>query len=163
MTAQREARGQRRFLGFDDSVVAAVTTTEGGYSDGPYATLNTSYHVGDRADRVTANRDLACERLGIERAALVVACLAHGHDVAVISPADAGRGAYDFESGIPSTDALVTNVSGVPIAVLVADCAPVVLHDPRRHVVGIAHAGWRGAALRVAAEAVEVMTGPDPI
>lgn len=157
MKGPREDSGYRRFAGFHDSVVAAVTTTEGGYSEGPYATLNMGYQVGDELDRVTANRDLASEWLEIERANMVVACLAHGPEVAVIGPADIGRGAYDFESGIPATDALVTNVPGVPLAVLVADCAPVVLHDPRHHVVAIAHAGWRGAVLRVVAETVRVM------
>lgn len=146
-----------RFLGFEDSAVAAVTTTHGGHSEGRYATLNTSYRVGDDPSRVTANLDLAGRALDIKRSALVIPQLAHGRDVAIVTSADAGRGAYDAESNIPSTDALVTDVPGLPLAVLVADCAPVLLHDPRRGVVGVAHAGWRGAALRVVAATIEVM------
>ncbi len=125
-----------RFLGFEDSAVAAVTTTHGGHSEGPYATLNMSYRVGDDPSRVTANLDLAGRALDIKRSALVIPQLAHGCDVAIVTSADAGRGAYDAESNIPSTDALVTDVSGLPLAVLVADCAPVLLHDPRRGVAG---------------------------
>ena len=57
----------------------------------------------------------------------------------------------------PEADIIVTNDPSVAIGVRVADCAPVLLHDPVTHAVGAAHAGWRGTASGAAAAAVRAM------
>jgi YfiH family protein len=57
----------------------------------------------------------------------------------------------------PQADIVVTDDPSVAIGVRVADCAPVLLHDPVRNVVGAAHAGWRGTASGTAAAAVRAM------
>src|SRR6266540_1129856 len=57
----------------------------------------------------------------------------------------------------PQADIVVTDDPDVAIAVRVADCAPVLLHDPVNHAVGAAHAGWRGTAAGAAAAAVRAM------
>ena len=58
---------------------------------------------------------------------------------------------------MPGADALVTADPGTVLAVLAADCVPVVLYDPVAHVLACAHAGWRGTVARVAASAVAAM------
>ncbi|MFA9431994.1 polyphenol oxidase family protein [Egicoccus sp. AB-alg2] len=149
----------------DERVMAAFTSSAGGVSDGPYATLNLSFQTGDDPDRVADNRRRAAESLGYDPSRLVVAQLAHGPNVEVIGEDRIGAGAHDYESGIATTDALVTNLRGVPLSVLVADCAPVLLYDRARQAVGVSHAGWRGARDRVAAATVQAMVekyGTDP-
>ena len=146
-----------RFSFDGDRAIAAVTGREGGCSEGEKSSLNLSYSVGDDPQRVTENRRIACDHLGFDHRALVVAQLVHGTRVAVVGVQDRGRGADSAESEVPDCDALITNAPMTPIAILPADCAPVLLHDPVRSAVGIAHAGWRGAIRRVAQQAVKAM------
>lgn len=62
-----------------------------------------------------------------------------------------------FAQPLPEADALVTAVPGLPLAIVTADCAPVLLADTRAGVVGAAHAGWRGAHGGVLEATVEAM------
>jgi hypothetical protein len=125
--------------GFD----AVVTTRHGGVSVGPYESLNLALHVGDADEAVLENRRRAAAALGGGVDDLVVADQVHGSEVAVV--AEPGRGARSVTTAIAGTDALVTTTPGLVLAILVADCAPVVLFDPEARVLGCAHAGWRGA------------------
>jgi YfiH family protein len=114
-----------------------------GASAPPYDTLNLGLHVGDDPERVRANRH------GFRAAALaglpppVIAEQVHGAAVSVVDAGDAGRGWERPDDALPATDALVTRTPGLPLAVLVADCAPVALVAPEG-VVAAVHAGWRG-------------------
>lgn len=148
-----------------DHVVAGVSGRAGGVSDRAFASLNLSFKVGDDPDRVRANRRRLAEALGHDPERLVMAGLVHGAVVTVVGEAEVGRGALDEADVLPSTDALVTDQPGAALAVTVADCAPVLLADPSRPAVGVAHAGWRGAVARVAQRTVEAMVdryGTDP-
>jgi YfiH family protein len=139
-------------------VLAATTTRHGGCSDGVYESLNLGYHVGDDPARVARNRELLCVAVGVE--ALTVADQQHGDTVAVVDGELAGAGhasEADAVARLPAVDGLVTGTPGVALAVLVADCAPVVLYDPVRPVLGVAHVGRRGAVLDVVGRAVDVM------
>ncbi len=88
--------------------------------------------------------------LGLRGAARVQPAQVHGAVVAVAGAADAGR-------VIDGADGLVTADPGVILAVRAADCVPLLLADPRRHVVAAVHAGWRGTAAGIAQEAVTIM------
>lgn len=139
-------------------VEALTTTRAGGCSQGPYASLNLAYHVGDDPDRVTENRARLCRTLGVDR--LTVPDQRHGTGVAVVDGALAGAGhASDEEARghLGHTDALVTDRPGVALTVMMADCAPVALADPARRVVAVVHAGRRGAVRDVVGAAVGVM------
>ncbi len=108
------------------SVRAVVTTREGGTSSGVYGSLNLGDHVGDDPAAVLRNRDLVAAALGVP--ALTVADQQHGARVAVVTAELAGLGHSGVASSrehFPATDALVTDVPGVALAILVADCAPV--------------------------------------
>ncbi|MEQ1786233.1 MAG: polyphenol oxidase family protein [Acidimicrobiales bacterium] len=142
-----------------DEVLAVVTTRHGGRSIGPYEGLNLAFHVGDDPTAVTANRTLVCEALGVDR--LTVADQQHGRRVAVVDAALAGAGhdsLADAQTRLGSIDAMVTDVPGVALAILVADCAPVVLHDPAHRALGVAHVGRTGAVLDVVGATVDAMT-----
>jgi polyphenol oxidase len=139
-------------------VDALVTTRDGGVSGGPYASLNLGLTVGDDPGLVAENRRRAVAALGLDLADCVFAHQVHGRAVAVVSDADRGRGTLALDDA-PACDALVTAAPGVGLAALAADCLTLVLYDPDAHVLGVAHAGWRGTAARVAAAAIEAMVG----
>ena len=63
----------------------------------------------------------------------------------------------DLDAPVPDADAVVTNVAGLAVAVVAADCVPVLLADPRTGAVAAVHAGWRGTAAQVVAAAVRAM------
>ena len=77
--------------------------------------------------------------------------------VRVVGEPDRGSGAFSLEDAVPGTDALVTTSPAVVLAILTADCVPIVLHDPVAGVLACVHAGWRGTAAGVAAAAVAAM------
>jgi YfiH family protein len=136
---------------------AAVTARSGGVSSGPYASLNLSLSVGDDPVNVLENRRRLASGFGASLADFVFAGQVHGAGVRVVSEADRGSGAFALDNAIPATDALVTSAPGVVLAILTADCVPIVLHDPVAGVLACVHAGWRGTVARVCAAAVAVM------
>jgi polyphenol oxidase len=146
---------------------AAVTARSGGVSGGPYATLNLSLSVGDDPARVLENRRRLAAAFGAQPGDFVFARQVHGAGVRVVGEPDAGSGAFGLDDAIdgdPGTDALVTASSAVVLAILTADCLPVVLHDPVAGVLACVHAGWRGTVAGVTAAAVAAMIslGADP-
>jgi polyphenol oxidase len=136
---------------------AAVTARAGGVSSGPYASLNLSFSVGDDPDRVLENRRRLAAAFGAEPADFVFARQVHGARVAVVGQAERGSGAFGPDDAISAADALVTTSRAVVLAILTADCVPIVLHDPRVGVLGCVHAGWRGTVAGVTAAAVAAM------
>jgi len=136
---------------------AVVTARSGGVSSGPYATLNLSLSVGDDPGLVLENRRRLADALGAGPEDFVFARQVHGSGVRVVGEADAGSGASSLDDAIPDADALVTTSPRVLLAILTADCVPIVLHDPVAGVLACVHAGWRGTAARVSAAALAVM------
>ncbi|WP_246085691.1 peptidoglycan editing factor PgeF [Pseudonocardia hydrocarbonoxydans] len=126
-----------------------VTTRAGGRSTGRFARFNLSTGVDDDPAAVAANRARASRELGVP---IVYLQQVHGVRVATVEAVPVA-GAPD----LPGTDGIVTAVPGVGIAVLAADCVPVLLADPRAGVVGAAHAGRVGAAAGVLPATVEAM------
>jgi YfiH family protein len=159
-TAWREA-GPLRLLtwpALDASGVDAVVTARcGGVSSGVYASLNLSLSVGDDPAAVLENRRRLAAGFGARPADFVFAGQVHGSGVRVVGQADRGRGAFSLDDVIPAMDALVTSSPGVVLAILTADCVPIVLHDPVAGVLACVHAGWRGTVARVSAAAVAAM------
>ena len=139
-------------------VSAVVTTRHGGVSTGVYDSLNLGDHVGDDPAAVRENRRRLAEALGVDR--LTVADQTHGARVAVIDAMLAGRGhdgGTDSRAALPDTDAMVTNLPGVALATLVADCAPVVLFDPAMAAIGVAHCGRLGTVKGALPRTIEAM------
>lgn len=124
----------------------AVTGRRGGVSAGEYAGLNLGRHVGDDAAAVTENRRRLDEAFG---GPVVYMDQCHGARVVVVE---------DVPDVAPSCDALVTTAPDLTLAVLVADCVPVLLASPEG-VVGAVHAGRPGLVAGVVPAAVDVMHG----
>ncbi|MFF8502549.1 peptidoglycan editing factor PgeF [Streptomyces anulatus] len=129
----------------------AFTDRWGGVSAAPYGELNLGGAVGDDPAAVGANRGRAARRLGLDPARVVWMNQVHGRDVAVVD------GPWEADAEIPAVDAVVTARRGLPLAVLTADCTPVLLADPVAGVVGAAHAGRPGLVAGVVPAAVEAM------
>ncbi|WP_372493399.1 peptidoglycan editing factor PgeF [Janibacter melonis] len=128
----------------DEGVLRAVTHRLGGVSEGPYDGLNLGGHVGDDPTAVARNRTLVEEAVGTPVAYMDQV---HGADVVHVRAA----------GGSPTCDAMVSDTRGVTLAVLVADCTPVLLHDARAGVVGAAHAGRPGMLAGVVPATVAAM------
>lgn len=135
----------------------AFTDRWGGVSAAPYEELNLGGAVGDDPKAVLANRERAAEALGLDPARVVWMNQVHGAEVAVV---DAPWG----DRPVPEVDALVTAEHGLALAVLTADCVPVLLADPVAGVVAAAHAGRPGMVAGVVPAAVRAMTrlGAEP-
>jgi YfiH family protein len=128
----------------------AFTDRWGGVSAAPYDQLNLGGAVGDDPAAVLRNRDIAAGALGLDPGLVVWMNQVHGRDVAVVEgPWTTGE--------IPAVDVLVTARRGLALAVLTADCTPVLLADPVAGVVAGAHAGRPGMLAGVVPAAVEAM------
>lgn len=110
-------------------------TRKGGASSGVFAGLNCGPGSSDLAEVVTINRARVAEAMGVTADRLVTVNQVHSPDVLTVTGPLAER---------PRADALVTAVPGLAIAVLTADCQPVLMADAEAGVVAAAHAGWRG-------------------
>jgi YfiH family protein len=149
----------------DERLLACWTDRRGGASEGRYATLNVAFHVDDDPGAVLENRKRLAAELGVPLDSFVVADQVHGDWVHVVTEQDRGRGATSHETALPGTDAMVTREPGVVLAVMLADCVPVVVFDPVTPAVGLAHAGWAGTVRHVTRRTVETMQrelGTDP-
>ncbi|SCK48889.1 conserved hypothetical protein [Streptomyces sp. LamerLS-316] len=129
----------------------AFTDRWGGVSAVPYEELNLGGAVGDDPAAVRANRARAARSLGLDPDLVVWMNQVHGRDVAVVD------GPWGDTRDIPAVDAVVTARRGLPLAVLTADCAPVLLADPAAGVAAAAHAGRPGLVAGVVPAAVEAM------
>ncbi len=139
----------------DHPIDVAVTTRDGGVSEGPYESLNLGLHVGDEPDRVVENRARAAAAIGLGLDELVFCNQAHGRAVARVDAHDRGRGTRTADTAIPGADALITRTPDVGLVVMMADCVPIVLYDPVTASLACIHAGWRGTVARVVAATVE--------
>lgn len=128
----------------------AFTDRWGGVSAAPYDGLNLGGAVGDDPAAVRANRVGAARALGRDPHRVVWMNQVHGREVAVV---DAPWG--DREP--PPVDAVVTTRPDLTLAVLTADCVPVLLADPQAGVVAAAHAGRPGLVAGVVPAAVATM------
>jgi YfiH family protein len=127
-----------------------LTTRAGGRSRPPYDSFNLGDHVGDEPAAVAANRERLARGIGLDPSRVAWMNQVHGTDVAVVEGP---------QQEVPTADALVTDQPRRALAVVVADCVPVLLADPEAGVVAAAHAGRTGAAAGVLPRTLGVMEG----
>lgn len=133
------------------TVRRAVTTRAGGVSEAPYDSFNLGDHVGDDPESVAANRARLARDLGVGPDRVVWMEQLHTRTVTVVDgPVDAP---------VPATDGLVTDQPDLVLAVLTADCVPLLLSDDEAGVIGAVHAGRVGARSGIVPVAVEAMVG----
>ena len=132
-------------------VLHGVFTRQGGVSPAPWNTLNTSITVGDDPQRVRENLLRAFQALGRPFRSRYDTWLVHGARV-VQAPAPRGRRMPPLQA-----DAIITHSAQVTLLMRFADCLPILVYEPRRRVLGMAHAGWRSTAQGVAMALVEAL------
>lgn len=118
------------------------TDRHGGVSEGNYTSLNLGDHVGDSLQSVAKNREIISEKFGATQYMNQV----HGNRVAVIE---------EVTDEVPTADALITGIPGITLAVMVADCIPLILSS--KHSVAAVHVGRKGLVNRVAERTIEIM------
>jgi polyphenol oxidase len=111
-------------------------TRKGGASSGIFEGLNCGPGSSDLTDAVAINRARVADAMGVAPDHLVTVHQVHSADALHVTAPLADR---------PRADAMVTATPGIAIAVLTADCQPVLFADHEAGVIGAAHAGWRGA------------------
>lgn len=126
-----------------------VTTRAGGVSVAPYASFNLGDHVGDDPEAVAANRHRLADQIGVDDEHLIWMEQIHSRNVTIVdAPASAP---------LPATDALVTATPGLALAVLTADCVPVLLSDDEAGVIAAVHAGRVGARIGIVPQTLAAM------
>jgi YfiH family protein len=125
-------------------------TRRGGASSGVFSGLNCGPGSSDQSEIVQINRSRVAEAMGVEPDHLITVHQVHSADVVTVTGPLSER---------PRADAMVTTVPGVALAVLTADCQPVLFADVGNGVIGAAHAGWRGALDGVLEATVSAMEG----
>ncbi len=120
----------------------SFTKRTGGVSHGAFASLNLGDHVGDSPEDVATNRKMLADLVGPTQFMNQV----HGNRIAVIE---------EISDEVPTADALVTGIPGITLAVMTADCIPLLLHS--RESVAAVHVGRKGLVNDVAIKTVAVM------
>jgi len=144
--------GQRIRFGFSGRA--------GGRSAPPYDSLNLGGAVGDEPAAVEGNRASLARRAGLAAAQVVWMRQVHGTTVAQVRPADRRSPAIpgvDAES-LRDCDGIVTAATGLGLAVLVADCVPILAGDATAGVIAAVHAGRRGAADGIGLRVLDQLT-----
>ena len=154
------------FSSFPENVaVHAISARLGGVSGKPYDSLNLALHVGDEPGDVLKNRELFANSLHLRAKDIITPEQVHGDRVLRVTEEDRGRGSGSYADAIPQTDALITNVPGLPLMLCFADCVPILFVDPEKNAVGIAHGGWKGTMQKIAQKTLLAMQrefGTDP-
>jgi len=140
-----------------ERMLSVVSSRRGGVSTKPFDSLNVALSVGDDPVSVKTNRELLCKTIGVEADAMTVAQLVQGTHIEVVTSSSRGLIATEKAQRFVDTDGLVTNVAEVPLFIFIADCAALSFFDPKRNVIGLGHAGWRGAVGGIARKMVEAM------
>lgn len=143
------------------SLLHAVTTK---LHDHPHS-FSLALHTGDPVHSIVANRNKLSELLGCDETLhFIVANQTHSDNIQMITKRET-KGWESLSDAIEDCDALITDLKGVMLNVLTADCVPVLLHDPNKEVVSAIHAGWKGTKAQIVSKTVKKMQeayGCDP-
>lgn len=121
---------------------------------------NMSFKFGGE-NEVFENRKRFLKNLGIKPGSCVSLMGQHGDKIVVVDKNYAGRGLKDYKQALKDykqalrVDGLITKEKGLYLFMLAADCLPIIFYSPKKEIVGIAHAGWRGADNKIAVKAVK--------
>jgi hypothetical protein len=127
---------QSKVLSSQNGIAHAFFGRRGGVSTGLFASLNCGPGSGDAPEAVAENRARALRQIGAHH--LNTLYQIHSPDAVVVT-------APWTRETAPRADGMTTNVSGLALGILTADCAPILFADPEAKVIGAAHAGWKGA------------------
>lgn len=133
----------------EPSIRHGYFTREGGVSKGIYSGLNVGAGSSDDQTDVAENRARVAAWFDQPAERLTTVHQVHSPDVIVVRE--------PFTGDRPRADAMVTDVPGMVIGALSADCGPILFADPHTRIIGAAHAGWKGALDGVLESTIEAM------
>ena len=120
---------------------------------------NMACHCGPDAGAAVERRRTVCDALDLPFERLTCAEQVHGCELAVVDVGQAGAGRDGRASAIAGVDGLLTDQPGIGLMLLSADCPLVLVCDPGRPAVGVAHASWRGTVSRISQHLANRMIG----
>lgn len=136
------------------SLLHVVTTKS---NDLPYD-FSLALHTGEDAENIVANRNKLSRLLNNnEPLHYIVANQTHGDNIKIITHKET-KGWKSLSDAIEDCDALITDVKGVVLNILTADCVPILLYDKEKEVVAAIHAGWKGTKAQIVSKTVQKMT-----
>lgn len=130
----------------------AVFLRHGGCSEGPYASLNAGFYIGDKDEHVRENINRIKTQLQHETpnwSNLVWGRANHGKSIAIVD--------LQTPEEIIDFDGLITATPGVSLMMKNADCQIALFYDTKNHAIANIHAGWRGSVANIYADAVQYM------
>lgn len=130
-----------------ERVSAISTKRQGGFSLGAYNSFNLGAHVNDDIHLVKQNRQLLVDDFALQHSPVWLNQV-HGSAVVEIKKST---------TDLLTADASITRCFNVPLAIMTADCLPVLLADTQGTVVGVVHCGWRSLAANVLANTLQLM------
>lgn len=143
------------------TLLHAVTTKS---DELPYA-FSLALHTGEEVEQIVANRNRLSRLLNSEGPLhYIVADQTHSDHIKVITQKET-KGWEDLSDAIEDCDALITDLKGVVLSILTADCVPILLYDGQKEVVAAVHAGWKGTKAEITSKTVQKMIdiyGCDP-
>lgn len=141
------------------ALTQGVFTRLGGVSEAPWSSLNVGALVGDDPAAVERNAALMFDALSLDAERACTVWQVHGTQVVLARERPIDR------KWLAQADAIITDIIDLPLNLRFADCVPVLLYDPAHHVLGLAHAGWRGTVGGVVAATLDALReafGTDP-
>ncbi len=134
-------------------IVHAFLGRTGGVSSGHLASLNLGRREEDRAENLAENKKRVAKAFGTDGDKIFTVSQVHSDRIVIIDSADtASEDVKPFEA-----DAIITDIQGISIGILTADCVPLLFLDSRNKVVAAVHAGWKGTASKIASKTIKMM------
>jgi len=125
---------------FNNKIITAAQSTRlGGVSETPYYSLNLGKSTNDKPENVAKNRNLFFNALGTDVNKVAMSGQVHSTEILVAEQPVMEKG----------FDAIISNTPGLMLAVSIADCTPILIHDTKNNAIAAIHAGWRGTAANI--------------
>ena len=109
--------------------------SKGGVSSGIYKSLNCGIGSNDKIKNVTINLKIVSKKIGVKKRIILLNQI-HSNKIYFINKISKKK---------LLGDGLITRTKNIAIGILTADCAPILLFDPKKNIIGVLHAGWKGA------------------
>lgn len=133
----------------DENIIYSFTTRTGGNT--PYPLANFSMGTAENPElfpNVEDNRRKICEILGVKHENLIIPQQKHTDNIKIVS---------SINDDVFNCDGLITEVPDLVLMLLFADCVPIIIYAPDRHVISVVHAGWRGTAKSIVKKAINIL------
>ena len=123
----------------EKKIIHGFFNRNGGKSEGIYKSLNCGIGSNDKKNKVKQNLKIVKNKFGKKCKNIFLVHQTHSNKFIFINKN------YKFKKKRVKADAIITNQKRIPIAVLTADCVPLLLYDKRKDIIAAVHAGWKGA------------------